>query len=223
MKTNLVKKGRKSLRLKNYDYAQDGLYFITINCYNRMRIFGEIHFNKHEKFKVEMQLSDAGKIANQYWLDIPNHFPNVVLHDYVIMPNHIHGIIELNNKLVGVENLQPCNLENLQPSKVENLQPSKVENLQPCNLENLQPSKVENLQPRRNEFQKVIPGSVGSIVRGFKIGVTKWMRQNTDIHDVWQRNYYEVIINNNQAYNEISMYISNNPKKWLEEDENCRG
>ena len=199
MKTNLVKKGRKSLRLKNYDYAQDGLYFITINCYNRMRIFGEIHFNKHEKFKVEMQLSDAGKIANQYWLDIPNHFPNVVLHDYVIMPNHIHGIIELNNKLVGVENLQPCNLENLQPSK------------------------VENLQPRRNEFQKVIPGSVGSIVRGFKIGVTKWMRQNTDIHDVWQRNYYEVIINNNQAYNEISMYISNNPKKWLEEDENCRG
>jgi REP element-mobilizing transposase RayT len=145
-----------------------------------------------------MQLSDAGKIANQCWLDIPNHFPNVILHDFIIMPDHIHGIIELNNK-VGVENLQPRNNENLQP----------------CN--------VENLQPRRNEFQKIIPGSVGSIVRGFKIGVTKWMRQNTDIYDVWQRNYYEVIINNDQAYNEISMYISNNPKNWLIEDEKCRG
>ena len=81
----------------------------------------------------------------------------------------------------------------------------------------------ENIQPRRNEFQKIIPGSVGSIVRGFKIGVTKWMRQNTEIHDVWQRNYYEVIITNDQAYNEISMYISNNPKNWLVEDEKCRG
>jgi len=198
MKTYLVKIGRKSLRIKNYDYAQDGLYFVTINCYDRIRIFGEIHFNKHEKFKVEMQLNDAGKIANQCWLEIPNHFPNVVLHDYIIMPNHIHGIIELKNK-VGVENIQPCNVENIQPHN------------------------IENIQPRRNEFQKIIPGSVGSIVRGFKIGVTKWMRQNTDIHDVWQRNYYEVIINNDQAYNEISMYISNNPQKWLEEDEKCRG
>ncbi len=163
--------GRKSFRLRDFDYAQDGLYFLTINCHNRRSLFGEIQLNKHEKFKVEMQLSDAGKIANQCCLDIPNHFPNVILHDYIIMPNHIHAIIELNNK-VG----------------------------------------VENLQPRRNEFQKIIPGSIGSIVRGFKIGVTKWMRQNTDIHDVWQRNYYEVIINNDQAYNEISMYISNNPK-----------
>jgi REP element-mobilizing transposase RayT len=190
--------GRKSFRLRDFDYAQDGLYFLTINCHNRRSLFGEIQLNKHEKFKVEMQLSDAGKIANQCWLDIPNHFPNVILHDYIIMPNHIHGIIELNKK-VGVENIQPCNNENIQPRN------------------------NENLQPRRNEFQKIIPGSIGSIVRGFKIGVTKWMRQNTDIHDVWQRNYYEVIINNDQAYNEISIYISNNPKNWLVEDEKCRG
>ena len=190
--------GRKSIRLREFDYAQDGLYFVTINCHNRRRLFGEIQFKEHEKFKVEIQLSAAGKIANQCWLDIPNHFPNVILNDFIIMPDHIHGIIELNNK-VGVENLQPRNNENPQPRN------------------------NENLQPRRNEFQKIIPGSIGSIVRGFKIGVTKWMRQNTEIHDVWQRNYYEVIITNDQAYNEISMYISNNPKKWLVEDEKCRG
>ncbi|MCX6293383.1 MAG: hypothetical protein NT127_03695 [Sphingobacteriales bacterium] len=190
--------GRKSFRLRDFDYAQDGLYFVTINCHNRRRLFGEIQFNEHGKFKVEMQLSDAGKIANQCWLDIPNHFPNVILHDFIIMPDHIHGIIELNYK-VGVENIQPCNVENIQPRN------------------------NEDLQPRRNEFQKIIPGSVGSIVRGFKIGVTKWMRQNTEIHDVWQRNYYEVIITNDQANNEISMYISNNPQNWLVEDEKCRG
>jgi REP element-mobilizing transposase RayT len=49
------------------------------------------------------------------------------------------------------------------------------------------------------------------------------MRENTDIHDVWQRNYYEVIIQNNQAYSDIADYIINNPQKWFEEDEKCRG
>jgi REP element-mobilizing transposase RayT len=77
--------------------------------------------------------------------------------------------------------------------------------------------RVENfvpLQPNKNEFQKIIPRSIGSIVRGFKIGVTKWFRQNTDIAIVWQRNYHEHIIRNEQSYQIISNYIINNPAKW---------
>ena len=81
---------RQSMRLKGYDYAKSGLYFITINCFDKNLFFGEIK-------NGEMNLNDAGEIANKCWLEIPNHFPKVVLHEYVIMPNHIHGIIEIDN------------------------------------------------------------------------------------------------------------------------------
>jgi putative transposase len=201
---------RKSIRLKGYDYSQAGLYFITICCQDKRCLFGDITIEmenlssqnpsnfsikiidkntsenwpipKSESKTNKMKLNDAGKIAQACWLAIPNHFPNVVLHGYIVMPNHIHGIIELiySANVVGVENFQPL------PS----------------------PSQLQN------EFQKIIPQSIGSIVRGFKIGVTKWMRQNTDVNMVWQRNYHEHIIRNEQSYLRISNYILNNPANW---------
>lgn len=154
-----------------------------------MHLFGEID-------QDEMQLNDLGKIANQCWLAIPEHFPNAVLHEYVIMPNHVHGIVELKNggpeltvggvPTVGVENIQP-----LPPPTAQSSKPS-----------------------RRNEYQKMIPRSIGSIVKGFKIGVTNWCRINTDIENMWQRNYYEHIIRDEISYHRISGYIRNNPKNW---------
>lgn len=79
---------RKSMRLKGFDYAQEGLYFLTICTHDRKMIFGEIQ-------NGEMQLNAAGLIAQNCWNEIPNHFPNVQLHAFVIMPNHVHGIIEI--------------------------------------------------------------------------------------------------------------------------------
>ncbi len=76
--------------------------------------------------------------------------------------------------------------------------------------ENLQPHSCSSL----NEFQNIIPRSLGSIVKGFKIGVTKWFRRNTNIHNVWQRNYYERIIRNDKELYEIRKYIEQNPLKW---------
>src|SRR5471030_188022 len=90
---------RRSIRLKGYDYSQNGLYFITICTYNRECLFGEIIDKK-------MILNDAGKIANECWVKIPEHFPAAVLHEHVVMPNHVHGIIELAN-VVGVQNFEP--------------------------------------------------------------------------------------------------------------------
>jgi putative transposase len=89
---------RRSIRLKGYDYSQNGLYFITICTHNRECLFGEVIDKK-------MVLNDAGKIANECWLKIPEHFPHAVLHQHVIMPNHVHGIIELAATVaVGNEN-----------------------------------------------------------------------------------------------------------------------
>ena len=77
-----------------------------------------------------------------------------------------------------------------------------VENLNLCN-------GAKNISPLRSPSK-----TIGSVVRGFKIGVTKWFRQNTKTHDVWQRNYYDIIIQNEKSYFTISEYIENNPLKW---------
>ena len=149
LKYNPDKHHRRSIRLQGYDYSQPGIYFITLCTQNHECLFGEI-------LNGEMRLNEFGKIAHQCWLEIPQHFPHVQLDEFVVMPDHIHGIIVLNNivvVVVGVQNIEP--------------------------LQN------------QNAYQHIIPRSIGSIIRGFKIGVTKKFRQNTDIYVVWQRNYYE--------------------------------
>ncbi len=171
---------RRSIRLKGYDYSQAGLYFITICCEDRACLFGNV-------VNREMVLNDAGKIADACWKEIPNHFPNVVLHEFIVMPNHVHGIIEIT-------------------VRAENFPPNGV------GAEDLPPNVANNNPPPRSPSK-----TVGSIVRGFKIGVTKWMRQNTNVYDVWQRNYYEIIIRTEQSYQNISDYIIKNPEKWADD------
>ena len=89
------------------------------------------------------------------------------------------------------------------------------------NRERLFVVRVQNFEPLQNQnaYQHIIPTSIGSIIRGFKIGVTKGFRQNTDIYVVWQRNYYEHIIRNDVELYQIRQYIIDNPKKW-KTDEN---
>ena len=86
-----AKHHRRSIRLKGYDYAQAGAYFVTIVTQDRAWLFGGV-------VDGEMQLNDAGTIARQCWLDIPDHFPHAVLDERVIMPNHVHGIIVLMDR-----------------------------------------------------------------------------------------------------------------------------
>jgi REP element-mobilizing transposase RayT len=81
---------RRSIRLPNYDYTQPGGYFVTIVTYQRAMSFGEI-------VNGEMRLNDFGRIADGYWRAIPDHFPNVELGAYVVMPNHVHGILVIND------------------------------------------------------------------------------------------------------------------------------
>ena len=108
MKYNLQKHNRKAIRLKGYDYSRTGLYFITICCYEKTCLFGDV-------IDDEIRLNTAGIIARNCWLAIPKHFPNVQLHQFVIMPNHIHGIIEF---IVGAKNFSPHFTNNHSPHSV---------------------------------------------------------------------------------------------------------
>ncbi len=201
---------RRTIRLKGYDYSQAGLYFITICVKDRKCLFGEIFgadvvWVKNFQPPQEMILNAAGKIADEYWLDIPKHFPNVVLHEHIIMPNHVHGIIELKN--IGTNNPgQSVGIQNF-----ESLRQSR----------NKSGTSQNKLVPKQNEFQKMIPHSIGSIIRGYKIGVTKWFRNNTvgiqnfeSQQSIWKRNFYEHIIRDEKSFQQISKYIINNPLNW---------
>ena len=81
---------RRSIRLKGYDYSQDGLYFVTICCQNRLCRFGDVKDGK-------MELNQYGEIAYTEWFKLAERFANFELDVFQIMPNHIHGIIVLNN------------------------------------------------------------------------------------------------------------------------------
>ena len=85
---------RKKIRLDDWDYSTEGVYFITICCHNRELSFGFIDKNK-------VIFSEIGNIALQCWMEIPKHFSHVKIDEFVIMPNHIHGIIMLDYSRVG--------------------------------------------------------------------------------------------------------------------------
>jgi putative transposase len=189
MKNQRQSHDRRSIRLQGFDYSAQGMYFITI-CTKGYRIpwFGFID-------NGVMILNETGKVAHQCWGDIPKHFPNAVLHNFIVMPDHIHGIIELVNDPVGVQDFRVA------PVGVQNV-----------GVQNIEPQLRD--QPRQNHYQKIIPRSIGSIVRGYKTGVTKWFRENETAGCIWQRNYYERIIRNENEFDRISRYIEENPVKW---------
>mgnify|MGYP002814623350 FL=1 len=99
---------RRSIRLRGHDYSDPGEYYVTICTHNRECVLGEIKDG-------EMRLSNAGEIAETCWLEIPRHFPNVVLDEFVIMPDHMHGILILKEYVpVGAQYVEPRR-ENIEP------------------------------------------------------------------------------------------------------------
>lgn len=174
---------RRSIRLKGYDYSQAGAYFITICCEDRICRFGEIE-------NGEMKLNEMGLIAFNEWLKTSEIRQNVELDVFVVMPNHIHGIIILNDMGRG-ELHSPNNSPDNSPDNSDN------------NI------KGECDSPLRSPSN-----NIGAIVRGYKSSVTKQIRLINDNIVVWQRNYHEHIIRNEQTYQKISNYITNNPAKW---------
>ncbi len=219
------KHNRHSIRLQGYDYTRPGAYFITIVAHDRKCLFGEI-------VNGDMRMNECGEMAQQCWLEIPNHFPQTQLDEYIIMPDHIHGIIIINDfPMVGAKNFSfrpyhsnhPPDRANHRPNH-SNHPPRSCQSSPRSSEPSPQPSEpspnnmgAKIFSPRPNTTPFRSPSqTIGSIVRGFKIGVTKWMHQNTDIQNIWQRNYYEHIIRNADELHRIRQYIRDNPRNWQE-------
>jgi len=184
---------RKSIRLKEYDYSQAGEYFITICTYNHECTLGEI-------VDGEIKLNEIGRILEEEWLRTAIIRSNILIDSYVIMPNHIHGIIILNEDItVGANCHSPRN---------------KIQN-------DLINNRAYIDTPLQNSFHSPSK-TIGAIVRGFKSITTKRINKirNTVGNPVWQRNYYEHIIRNDKELNNIRDYIANNIIQWSFDTEN---
>jgi putative transposase len=193
-----------SARAPFWDYGWNAAYFITICTKDRICYFGDVLNGK-------LILSEIGQIANRCWLEIPDHFPFVHLDSYVIMPNHVHGIVIID-KPDGSECDDGTNVENHGSEGFDgtNVETQDFASLRASN----QPQFPESSQSQtpKNKFGPQ-SNNLASIVRGFKIGVTKNARL-INPKFAWQPRYHDHIIRNEKSYQKISCYISDNPKNW---------
>ena len=174
---------RRSLRLCGYNYSQSGAYFITI-CTNKRRcLFGNIVNN-------EVNLNELGNIVLNIWNSLPNKYSNIELDEFVIMPNHLHGIILITD----VEAIHELPLQ-------ESMNVGTIHEL--------------SLGERWN---MLLPKVIGYFkMNSAKIINQKILSSGTLL---WQRNYYEHIIRNESELDRIREYIVNNPIKWMQDYDN---
>jgi len=182
-----------SARWSAWDYGSNGAYFITICVSNRAHDFGEI-------VNGEMNLSALGKSAQDCWNEIPAHFPFVELGAFMVMPNHAHGVVVIDKP--DVETQYFASLPVKETQYFASLPVKETQNIASLPLPNKFGPQSQNL---------------ASIVRGYKIGVTKFARQN-NIPFAWQARYHDHVIRNVAEHERIHEYILTNPQNW-EEDE----
>ena len=138
---------RRAMRLRSYDYSQPGAYFVSICAQHRKCLFGTI-------IDGQMRLNEIGEIVVECWSRIPQHFPSVELGEYVIMPNHIHGIIASN--IVGARSPRPIEAEHSTPPTVGARSPRPIE------AEHSTPPTVGARSPRPIEAEHSTPPTVGA-------------------------------------------------------------
>jgi putative transposase len=182
-----VRRQRRSVRLQGYDYAQEGAYFVTLCTHQRECLFGEIE-------NGVMGLNACGEIVVEEWLQTAVVRPYVELDEFVVMPNHFHGILVITQdggtRQVGATGVGTWRRH------------------------------VPTGQPR--SFGRPVAGSLSTIVGAFKSIVTKRVNKLRDTPGapLWQGRFYDVIIRNNDMLNRIREYIQNNPARWGEDTEN---
>ena len=155
--------GRRSLCLKDYDYSQAGIYFITLCTHQRMCLFGDI-------VNGEMLLNSAGEMIDKLWCELPKRFKLIFLDDYVIMPNHLHALLHINAD--GGKSISQI-----------------VQYFKSF-------SCLKYIQGVKQFSWEDFPGKL------------------------WQRNYYEHIVRNEDSLGRIRQYIRCNPQEWSSDKEN---
>ena len=185
---------RRSIRLQGYDYAQKGMYFITLCVQERECIFGTI-------FENRMFLNEIGQIVTDEWVNTMNIRDNVIIHDFIVMPNHIHGIVEItynkNDECLIGEFVSPTKSIGAIVRGFKIATTKRIKNfITPVGANGNSPLN-SNSPFNSNSFQQ------------------EWIINH--LPHIWQRNYYEHIIRDYNDHERIANYINTNPSRWEED------
>ena len=170
---------RRSVRLRDYDYRNAGAYFLTICAFQRECLFGEV-------VEGEMQVNQFGEIVREEWKKTDIVRENVILDEFIIMPNHLHGIVIVVDGVGATRRVAQNE------------------------------STLDTRATRRVAPTGPVSGSIGAIVGQFKSAVSKRINTFRDNPGcpVWQRSYYEHVIRSEAELASIRQYIADNPRKW---------
>ena len=185
---------RRSIRLKGYDYAQDGAYFVTVCTHDRAHLFGDV-------VNGVMEPNAVGTVVQRCWDAIPEHMPMVVLDEFIVMPNHVHGIIMIadgpvpvvagQGRMAGAGSVGAGNFPPL-PTTVAPAGDGPPPD---------PPGKMPVMQK----------GSLGHIMQTFKAAVSRQVVKDGSVArgtPIWQRGYYEHIIRDGASHDRIAQYIA---------------
>ncbi len=179
---------RRSIRLQGYDYTQPGAYFVTICTQTRACLFGAVADGA-------MRLNNPGQIAKAAWDELSARFPSVRLDAFIVMPNHVHGII-----IVGAQFIAP---QKTPPTIVGAQFIAPSDGFDGTNQGVINPAPT-----------------LGEMVRAYKAASTRLIRQAGTPDFAWQRNYYEHVIRDEESLDRIRQYILDNPARWTFDREN---
>lgn len=178
-----------------YDYSEHGFYFVTINTSHYEKIFGSICNQK-------MVLDDYGWIVEKTWDDLPYHYSNLRLDEFIVMPNHIHGIIEIRSAddFASHDSVRA----GLRPAHIDYAYAER----EPCDRNH---SKWSGHRPARTGKY-----ALSEIIRGFKSYSARKINilRGSEGFPVWHRNYYEHIIRSQKDLDRVREYIQKNPENW---------
>ena len=188
---------RRSIRLRGYDYSQVGAYFVTVVVQGRACLFGDV-------IGEEMRLNDAGEMIRRVWQELPGRFPGIALDTFILMPNHLHGIISIDQPvgapLVGAQKAVPPHVATRDSN----------------------PRATTRVAPTGDGRY-----ALGDVVGAFKSLTTveyvrgvKTLRWPQFYGKLWQRNYFEHVVRSEESLTKIRQYIRDNPARWAFDREN---
>ena len=204
---------RRSIRLRGYDYANEGAYYLTICTHERSPLFGRINDGV-------MHASPLGDIVQRCWDAIPEHMPHADVGEFVVMPNHVHGIVIIRERALdagssGAVGVGGVGARHDAPDTMTDGYDDPV----PLADARGPHTRARHDAPVRDPRKPPgIPnGALGQIVASYKSAVTRMAyRDGLLPHgtSLWQRNYWDRVIRDDGEYERIAKYIRDNPTNW---------
>lgn len=200
-----------SVRMRGWDYTSTGQYFVTICTFEKMPWLGNIRGGR-------VRLSDIGTTVNACWHAIPRHHPHVALDAFVVMPDHIHGIVVIGKRDAIHDTLNNESVETRHVASLPTASPSTSPTASPSASPSASPTASPTTFPRTfrpNVFGPLRSGSLQSIIHSFKAAVTRQCRQMGKMEFHWQPRYHDHCIRTPRELSAIRRYIRRNPAAWF--------